>query len=119
MNTQGLEDFSVLESVYLASKNMSIPSNLGLHTYLEIQIPNTMKDVAGVIEDRVRIAIQACVGIAASGKMKNNKILEYSKALGLKTPAVSSYAGYIGLKSAASCKNNIVELGAAVIPDIL
>jgi len=116
--SQKLENFSSVESVYLSSRTMAIQNELGDEVHLEIRVPKVMSRLAGLIEDRIRIALQSCTGIAKWGRLKNHEIFKVSKKLGIAHPEVSISAAVFGIKSAKACKKNINELGAAVIPDI-
>jgi hypothetical protein len=114
-----LEYFSTVESVYFSARNMSVQNSEGNNIHLNIRVPKTMKNMAGLIEDRIRITLQACAGIARYGILKDHIILDKALVLGIKQPTVPCNALNIGLKSAKSCKNIIKKLGAAIVPDII
>ena len=108
LNTKSLEDFSLIDSVYIASQHISIHDTEGKSLHMCVRVPKRMQSILGIIEDRVRITLQACISVSKSGllRLDNN-----AKTL------VSYDALNIGLKAASSCVKNIESLGCMIIPD--
>jgi hypothetical protein len=113
-----LEYFSTVKSAYLSARDIAIQNDTGESVHLDIRIPKTMRDLAGIIEDRIRVTLQACVGVAQWGILKNHRIFEVSNNLGINQPEVSVNTIVIGIRSAQTCKEIIKKLGAAIVPDI-
>lgn len=118
LSSQKLDNFSIVESVYLSSKSLAIQKEEGENIHVEIFVPKILEKLAGLIEDRIRITLQACTAIAKWGTFKDHDVYTIAKDLGITMPAVSRNAIAIGIKSSNLCKNNIRNLGAAVVPDI-
>lgn len=108
LNTKNLEDFSVIDSVYIASQHMSIHSLVGDSLHMCIRVPKRMKSVLGIIEDRIRITLQACISVSKSGLLVSGVD---------RLPSVSYDALHVGLRSANVCIRNIESLGCMIIPD--
>ena len=115
---KGLDDFSVVKSVYLSARNISIHDRDGSDVHTTIRIPNVSESLAGLIEDRVRITLQSCKGIAKWGLLKNHEILEFADSIGFVVPKISVNSIVYGIKTAQQCKVNISNMGAIITPDI-
>ena len=118
LTTQCLENFSTVRSAYISSRNVAIQNDTGNHTHMCIGIPKNMEGLAGLIEDRIRITIQACRSVSQAGLLANHSILDFAESiLKINRPRVSIDALHVGLKSAQGCKEIINTLGGIVIPD--
>ena len=113
-----LDDFSIVKSTYISANSIAIHNDGGNEIHTMIKVPNTVKPMAGLIEDRVRITLQSCKGIARWGLIKDHDILNVSHLDGLRKPMVPVSALYFGIQTAERCKENINNLGAIIIPDI-
>ena len=116
--TKGLDDFSMVKSVYLSARNIAIHNEEGDDVHTTIRIPKVSDSLAGLIEDRVRITLQSCKGIAKWGLLKEHEILDYAESLGFVPPKISVNSLYFGIKTATKCKTNIINMGAIITPDI-
>jgi hypothetical protein len=116
--TKGLDDFSMVKSVYLSARNITLHNKEGDDVHTTIRIPKVSDSLAGLIEDRIRITLQSCKGIAKWGLLKEHKILDYAESLGFVPPKVSANSLYFGIKTASQCKANILNMGAIITPDI-
>ena len=113
-----LENFSSIKSSYFSKNNLSLCLDDGDEIFLQIKIPSYLENMLGVIEDRIRIAVNNCISIANSGVAKDTSIELQAKKLGIPYPAVSLKAHQVGIKTAENCKLMIESLGGAVIPEI-
>ena len=77
-----------------------------------IRVPKRMQSVLGIIEDRIRITIQACISVSRSGLIRWKDETTSSMQ-----PVVSYDAFRVGLKSAKICSKHIMTLGYMIIPD--
>ena len=116
--TKGLDDFSMVRSVYLSARNITLHNKEGDDVHTTIRIPKVSDSLAGLIEDRIRVTLQSCKGIAKWGLLKEHKILDYADSLGFVSPKVSVNSLYFGIKTASQCKANILNMGAIITPDI-
>jgi hypothetical protein len=108
LNTKSLDDFSVIESVYIAAQHIAIHSLSGDSLHMCVRVPKRMQSILGIIEDRVRITLQACISVSKSGLLASD-----TNSL----PSVSYDALHVGLRSANACIKNVESLGCMVIPD--
>lgn len=112
LNTKSLDDFSIVNNVYIATQYLTIQSLVGASLHMCIRVPKRMQSILGIIEDRIRITIQACISVSRSGHLRlDNTDIDNV------WPSVSYDALCIGLKSAQSSIKNIDTLGYMIIPD--
>jgi len=112
-----LDECSRVKSIFLSDQSLAIQGKSGDASHLEVCFPHRFKHMAGLLEDRCRIALRACVSISHSGRpdmtTMQNAILE----MNIPTPPVSYAALNIGIRSAISCETIISDLGGIIIPE--
>ena len=116
INTLELDECSTVQAAFLSDQSLSIQSESGDASHLEILLPQHFRNLAGIIEDRCRIALRVCVSIANSGPpdlLISQKIIE---PLEIPAPFISHASQRIGIKSAAACKKIIKDMGGIIIP---
>ena len=116
--TQKLEDFTQTKSAYFGKNHLAIQSGSGDNFYTQVLVPKNMAGLRGLIEDRVKIAMSNCVAIAKYGTAVDSNLKKQFDKIGVPYPIVSTKAHEIGIRTALSCKKNLKDLGAAIIPEI-
>jgi len=118
ISSKTLEEFEIVESVYISAQAISIQNDIGEARHIEVKIPNHMSKMAGLIEDRIRITLQACTGVAKWGLLSDECFRQLDEKHPIKLPRVSVSAAVIGKKSADACSDIIENMGNAIIPGI-
>ncbi len=116
INTQDLDECTTAEAVFLSDQSLAIQNESGDGQHLEVYIPRRFKSLSGLIEDRCRVALRACVSIASTGTADISILHKIIEELDIPLPPISSASLEIGMRAASTCKKIINDLGGIIVP---
>lgn len=104
--TCSLEDFSTVKSAYISQRSVAIHGLDGSNVHTTIRIPKVSQALSGLIEDRIRITINAAVGVARHGVYCDN-------------PTLSCSAYEIGTRTSEQLQALMSSLGGIITPHVV
>ena len=116
INTLELDECSRVHNAFLSDQSLSIQGDLGDARHLEVYLPQRFKSLGGLIEDRCRIALRACVSIARSGLPDVSITQKITGGLNISMPSISYVSQEVGIRAAISCEKIIKDLGGIIVP---
>jgi len=104
-----LDDFSVNRGVKIVQNKIYLESVGGATQNITIRIPQRYSNMAGVIQDRCKLAQKACISLAKSGPYRLDAGKQNNYSL-----VISHAAAEVGNMAADSCKSLLDSLGSII-----
>ena len=104
-----LDDFSVNRGVKIVQNKIYLESVGGATQNITIRIPQRYSNMAGVIQDRCKLAQKACISLAKSGPYRLDAGKQNNYSL-----VISHAAAEVGNMPGDSCKSLLDSLGSII-----